>query len=118
MGKRAARKKRHERIRNNITGTPNKPRMCINRSLKNIEVQIIDDLAGDTLVAASTEDPAIRDSIEHGGNKEAAKLVGELVADRALNQGIETVVFDRAGYKFHGRVKEVAEAAREKGLEF
>ncbi|MFW5980648.1 MAG: 50S ribosomal protein L18 [Halanaerobiaceae bacterium] len=118
MDKKAARRKRHLRIRNKIIGTPDRPRMCVNRSLKNISVQIINDLAGHTLVSASTEDPAIRDSIEHGGNKEAARMVGELVAERALEKGIEEVVFDRAGYKFHGRVKEIAEAAREKGLKF
>ncbi|MFW6268615.1 MAG: 50S ribosomal protein L18 [Bacillota bacterium] len=118
MDKKAARKKRHYRIRNNIIGTPDKPRMCVNRSLKNMYVQIIDDLAGNTLVSASTEDPAIKDSIEHGGNKEAARIVGELVAERALEKGIKKVVFDRAGYKYHGRVKEVAEAARDKGLKF
>lgn len=118
MDKKAARKKRHYRIRNNIIGTPDKPRMCVNRSLKNMYVQIIDDLAGNTLVSASTEDSAIKDSIEHGGNKEAARIVGELVAERALEKGIKKVVFDRAGYKYHGRVKEVAEAARDKGLKF
>ena len=118
MDKRAARKRRHNRIRNKITGTPGKPRMCVNRSLKNMSVQIIDDLAGHTLVSASTQDPAIRDSIDHGGNTEAARMVGELVAERALEKGIEEVVFDRAGYNYHGRVQEVAEAAREKGLKF
>ena len=118
MNKRTARKRRHNRIRNKITGTPTKPRMNIYRSLKNIYVQLIDDLSGHTLVSASTMDPAIRDSIENSGNKEAAKLVGELVAERALEKDIETVVFDRGGYKYHGRVKEVAEAARDKGLKF
>ncbi|QTL99285.1 50S ribosomal protein L18 [Iocasia frigidifontis] len=118
MGKMTPRKKRHMRIRNNVLGTPEKPRMNIYRSSKNIYVQIIDDLSGHTLVAASSLDPAVKDSIEYGGNKEAAKLVGELAAERALEEGIKTVVFDRGGYKYHGRVKEVAEAAREKGLNF
>lgn len=118
MDKREARTRRHNRIRNKITGTPNKPRMNVYRSLKNIYVQLINDLSGHTLVSASTQDPAIRDSIENGGNKEAARMVGELVAERALEKGIETVVFDRGGYKYHGRVKEVAEAARDKGLKF
>ncbi|AZO96530.1 50S ribosomal protein L18 [Halocella sp. SP3-1] len=118
MGKMTPRKKRHKRIRNNVLGTPEKPRMNIYRSSKNIYVQIIDDLSGHTLVAASSLDPAVKDSIEYGGNKEAAKLVGELAAERALEEGIKTVVFDRGGYKYHGRVKEVAEAAREKGLNF
>lgn len=118
MGEMTPRKKRHKRIRNNVFGTPDKPRMNIYRSSKNIYVQIIDDLSGHTLVAASSLDPAVKDSIEYGGNKEAAKLVGELAAERALEEGIKTVVFDRGGYKYHGRVKEVAEAAREKGLNF
>lgn len=118
MDKREARERRHNRIRNKITGTPNKPRMNIYRSLKNIYVQLIDDLSGNTLASASTQDPAIRDSIENGGNKEAARMVGELIAERALEKDIEAIVFDRGGYKYHGRVKEVAEAARDKGLEF
>ncbi|MGM0436807.1 MAG: 50S ribosomal protein L18 [Bacillota bacterium] len=118
MTKRSARKKRHLRIRNKIQGTPNQPRMCVNRSLKNISVQIIDDLAGHTLVSASSLDPEIRDSIENGGNKEAAKKVGKLAAERALENDIEEVVFDRAGNKYHGRIKALAEAAREEGLKF
>ena len=118
MDKKSARKRRHDRIRNKITGTPKRPRMCVNRSLNNMYVQIINDLAGNTLVSASTQDSALKDSIEHGGNKEAARKVGELVAERALEKGIEKVVFDRAGYSYHGRVQEVAEAAREKGLKF
>ncbi|MDI3546782.1 MAG: large subunit ribosomal protein [Halanaerobiales bacterium] len=118
MDKRSARKRRHLRVRNKIIGTPERPRMSVYRSLKHIYVQIIDDLKGHTLVSASSLDPAIRDSIENGGNKSAARLVGELVAERALEKDIKTVVFDRGGYKYHGRVKEVAEAAREKGLKF
>ena len=118
MDKRMARKKRHQRIRNKIMGTPDRPRMSVYRSLKNIYVQIIDDLAGHTLVSASTQDPAIEEAIENGGNKEAARLVGELVAERALEKDIESVVFDKSGYKYHGRVKEIAEAARDKGLKF
>jgi len=118
MTKRSARKKRHLRIRNKIQGTPNQPRMCVNRSLKNISVQIIDDLAGHTLVSASSLDPEIRDSIENGGNKEAAEKVGKLAAERALENDIEEVVFDRAGNKYHGRIKALAEAAREEGLKF
>jgi len=118
MDKNIARKKRHFRIRNKITGTPERPRMNVYRSLKNIYVQIIDDLAGNTLVAASTKDKAIEDSIKNGGNKDAAKLVGELIAERALEKDIKKVVFDRGGFKYHGRIKELAEAAREKGLEF
>ncbi|MFW5984898.1 MAG: 50S ribosomal protein L18 [Halanaerobiaceae bacterium] len=116
MTRESARKKRHQRIRNKITGTPGKPRMSVSRSLNNIYVQIIDDLAGNTVAAASSEEPAIKEKISHGGNKEAASLVGELAAERALEKGIEEVVFDRSGYKYHGRVAKVAEAAREKGL--
>ncbi len=118
MGKREARIKRHQRLRNKIIGTPGKPRMNVSRSLKNIYVQIIDDLSGQTLVSASTLDLAVRDSIENGSNKDAAQLVGEVVADRALEKGIEAVVFDRGGFKYHGRIKALADAAREKGLKF
>jgi large subunit ribosomal protein L18 len=118
MDKKAARKRRHHRIRNKITGTPFRPRMVVNRSLKNMYVQIIDDLSGETLVSASTVDEQIKNELENCGNVEAAKKVGELVAERALEKDIKEVVFDRAGYKYHGRVKAVAEAAREKGLKF
>ena len=86
-------------------------------SLNNIYVQIIDDLSGHTLVSASTLEPAIRETLKYGGNKEAARKVGEILK-RALEKGIKDVVFDRGGYKYHGRVKEVAEALREKGLNF
>ena len=118
MDKRAARKRRHERIRNKITGTPERPRLCVNRSLKNISVQIIDDLSGNTLVSASTVEPAIQEKIEYGGNKEAARTVGKVLADRAVEKGIDKVVFDRSGYKYHGRIKELAESARDYGLKF
>ena len=118
MTRESARKKRHYRIRNKITGTPERPRMCVSRSLNNIYVQIIDDLAGETLVAASSEEVEVKEKIEHGGNKETADIVGQLAAERALEQGIETVVFDRSGYKYHGRVAAVADAAREAGLKF
>ncbi len=118
MDKRSARKRRHLRVRNKVIGTSERPRMNVHRSLSNIYVQIIDDLAGHTLVSASSLDPALSDSIENGGNKESAKMVGELVAERALEKGIDTVVFDRSGYKYHGRVKVLADAARAKGLNF
>ncbi|MFW5985940.1 MAG: 50S ribosomal protein L18 [Halanaerobiales bacterium] len=118
MVDKATRRVRHNRIRTRITGTPERPRMNVYRSLKNIYVQIIDDLAGHTLVSASTQDPAIKEEITNGGNKEAARKVGELVAERALENDITRVVFDRGGYKYHGRVRELAEAAREKGLNF
>ena len=108
-----ARLRRHKRVRKAISGTPACPRLCVFRSLKNIYAQIIDDVAGVTLVSAS--------SLElegNGGNKEAAKAVGELVAKKALEKGIENVVFDRGGYIYHGRVQELADGAREAGLKF
>ncbi|MFP4661216.1 MAG: 50S ribosomal protein L18 [Halanaerobiales bacterium] len=118
MDKRSKRKRRQLRVRNKVVGTPERPRVNVSRSLKNIYVQIIDDLSGHTLVSASTLEPAIKDTIDNGGNKDAAKKVGEVLAERALEKDIKDVVFDRAGYKYHGRVKEVAEALREKGLNF
>ena len=92
--------------------------MNVTRSLKHIYVQIIDDLSGETIASASTLDPALRDSIEVASNKDAAKMVGELAARRALEKGVDSVVFDRSGYKYHGRVKALADSAREEGLKF
>jgi len=112
------RKKRHLRVRKKVFGTPERPRLNVFRSNKHIYAQIIDDLKGHTLVSASTLDKELRDQIENGGNVEAAAKVGALVAKRALEKGITKVVFDRGGYKYHGRVKALAEAAREAGLEF
>ncbi|KPU26774.1 50S ribosomal protein L18 [Caloranaerobacter sp. TR13] len=112
------RKKRHFRVRNKIQGTPERPRLNVFRSAKHIYAQIIDDVAGNTLVAASTLDKEIKENVNYTGNKEAARLVGKLVAERALEKGIETVVFDRGGYLYHGRIKELAEGAREAGLKF
>ena len=109
---------RHARVRKQLTGTLEKPRLCVFRSLKNISVQIIDDVNGTTLVAASTLDKDIKVQAAYGGNKEAAKLVGEAVAKKALAKGIETVAFDRGGFLYHGRVKELADGAREAGLKF
>lgn len=110
--------KRHFRVRNKITGTTERPRLCVFRSNSNIYAQIIDDLKGNTLVAASSLDSAIKGKVANGSNKEAAKVVGKLVAERAIEKGIKTVVFDRGGYVYHGRVKELADGAREAGLEF
>jgi large subunit ribosomal protein L18 len=118
VGKSEARKKRHMRIRNKVVGTSDRPRMSVYRSLKHIYVQFIDDLSGNTLVSASTLDPAVRENIEVSSNKAAARLVGEVAAQRALEKGIDTVVFDRGGYKYHGRIKALADAARENGLKF
>ncbi|MBQ3389977.1 MAG: 50S ribosomal protein L18 [Firmicutes bacterium] len=114
----ARRLKRHQRVRNKVFGTPEKPRMCVFRSAKNISVQIIDDTKGHTLVAASSTDKDLKEQIPYGGNKEAAKVVGEAVAKKALAAGIETVSFDRGGFLYHGRVKELADGAREAGLKF
>ena len=94
------------------------PRLCVFRSNKNISAQIIDDVNGVTLASASTIDKELKESIKYGGNKEAAKAVGEAIAKRALEKGIETVCFDRGGFLYHGRVKELADGAREAGLKF
>ncbi len=109
---------RHARVRKNMSGTPERPRLCVYRSAKNIYAQVIDDTTGNTLAAASTLDKDIREKAPYGGNKEAAKFVGEEVAKRALAKGIETVSFDRGGFLYHGRVKELADGAREAGLKF
>jgi len=110
--------KRHERVRRELSGTPERPRLCVFRSNKNISAQIIDDVNQCTLVAASSLDKELKDIIENGGNKEAAKKVGEAIAKRALEKGIDTVSFDRGGFLYHGRVKELADGAREAGLKF
>lgn len=109
------RTRRHIRVRRKISGTADRPRLCVYRSNSNIYVQIIDDVAGNTLAQASTLDKEIK--TKHA-NKEAAKEVGELIAKRAADKKIDTVVFDRGGYIYHGIVKELAEAAREGGLKF
>lgn len=113
-----ARLRKHIRVRKKVKGTPERPRLNVFRSLKQIYAQVIDDTTGTTLVAASTLDEALKGKVENGGNKGAAKEVGKLVAQKALDKGIKQVVFDRGGYIFHGRVKELADAAREAGLEF
>lgn len=110
-----ARLKRHKRVRGKISGTPECPRLDVFRSSNHIYAQIIDDVTGTTLVAASSVE---KDFSGNGGNKEAARKIGELVAKRAKEKGIENVVFDRGGYLYHGRVAEVAEGAREGGLKF
>jgi large subunit ribosomal protein L18 len=113
--KNAKRKVRQTRVRKKITGTPERPRLNVYRSNKNIYAQIIDDVNGKTLASASTLEKEFEGN---GGNKEAAKLVGKAIAERALKAGVDNVVFDRAGYIYHGRVKELSEAAREAGLKF
>lgn len=106
---------RHKRVRSKISGTAQRPRMCVYRSLNNIYVQIIDDTAGKTLVSSSSVEPAFG---KEGGNKESAKKVGELAAKRAIEKGITEVVFDRGGYIYHGRIIALADGAREAGLKF
>jgi len=110
--------RKHIRLRKKIKGTPERPRLNVFRSLNHIYAQIIDDTKGNTLVAASTLDVSLKGKLKSGGNKEAAKEVGRLIAQKAAEKGIKSVVFDRGGYIYHGRVKELADAAREAGLEF
>ena len=112
------RKVRHVRVRKKVLGTPERPRLSIYKSLGNMYAQIIDDATGSTLASASTLDKDLKEKVGYTGNKAAAKLVGEMVAKRALDKGIDKVVFDRGGYIYHGRVKELAEGAREAGLQF
>ncbi len=112
------RKKRHLRVRKKVSGTTQRPRLNVFRSSKNVYAQIIDDSNGTTLVAASSLDKQILDAIQYSGNKEAAKLVGKLIGERAIEKGINEVVFDRGGYIYHGRIKELSEGAREAGLKF
>lgn len=109
---------RHERVRKDLFGTPERPRLCVYRSNANIFAQVVDDVNGKTLVAASSLEKEIKAQAPYGGNKEASKIVGEVVAKRALEKGINTVCFDRGGYLYHGRVKELADGARAAGLNF
>ena len=115
---REARLHRHRRVRAKISGTAERPRLNVFRSLGQIYVQVIDDVAGHTLVSASTIDRELRGQVEAKNKTEAAKMVGALVAQRAQAVGIKQVVFDRGGYRYHGRVKALADGAREAGLEF
>jgi large subunit ribosomal protein L18 len=112
---RAQRAKRHKRVRAKVSGTPEKPRLCVFRSLNNIYAQIIDDVNGVTLVSASSVEKGFKNL---GSNCEAAKTIGKTIAERALAKGIENVVFDRGGYVYHGRIQSLAEGAREGGLKF
>ncbi len=113
-----ARERRHERIRKKVAGTPERPRLSVYRSLDHIYAQIIDDSNERTIVSASSLDKEFKDKKSHKGNVVTAKQIGGLIAKRALEKGIKKVVFDRSGYLYHGRVKALAEAAREAGLEF
>ena len=114
------RKRRHARVRRKVTGTAERPRLAVHRSLRHISVQVVDDVSGRTLAAASTVDPSLRDALGAGGggNVAAAVAVGKLVASRAKAAGVTAVVFDRGGFAYHGRVAALADAAREEGLEF
>ena len=113
--RKAERIRRHKRVRNKVNGTAERPRLCVFRSNSNLYVQIIDDTVGNTLVSASTLDKEIK---EKHANKEAAKQLGELIAKRAAEKKIKAVVFDRGGYVYHGVIKQLADSAREAGLEF
>ena len=116
---RAAKRQRvHDRVRMSVSGTPERPRLCVYRSLDHIYAQVIDDRAGRTLVSASSADKDTKKALKGGGNVAAAKVVGKNIADRAKAAGVSKVVFDRGGYKYHGRVKALADAAREAGLQF
>ncbi len=112
------RRRVHMRIRKRVSGTAERPRLAVFRSLANVYAQLIDDVKGTTLVAASTLETDLRKDLAHGGNKAAGRVVGKAIAERAKDKGITSVVFDRAGFRYHGVVKELADAAREAGLKF
>jgi len=112
------RQRRRHHVRKRLQGTPDRPRLCVHRSLKHIGCQLIDDTTARTLVSASTRDRDLRDQISYGGNQEAAKIVGRVIAEKALKAGIKEVRFDRGHCKYHGRVAALADAAREAGLVF
>ncbi len=114
----AAREKRHYRLRNHISGTAERPRLAVFRSNMHIYAQVIDDTVGNTICSASTMEADVKAKLEHTNDVEAAKVVGETVAKKALEKGINTVVFDRGGYVYHGKIQALADAAREAGLQF
>jgi large subunit ribosomal protein L18 len=116
--KKLARSKRKKRVRSRLTGTSDRPRLNVFRSLKHIYAQAIEDATGKTLASASTMSPELKGNLHYSGNVEAAKKVGELIAKKCLEKGIQKVVFDRSGYLYHGRVKALADAARASGLIF
>lgn len=118
VNKKQQTQKRHQRVRVKIQGTSDCPRLAVYRSLKHIYAQIIDDTKGVTLAASSTKSKELAEKLAHGGNIEAAKIVGEDIAKKAIKAGINDVVFDRGGFLFHGRVQALADAAREAGLNF
>jgi large subunit ribosomal protein L18 len=114
----AHRRQIHRRVRVKVTGSTERPRLCVHRSIRHIRAQVVDDHTGRTLASASSLDEGVKKEIKGGGNVAAAKIVGRTVAERAKEAGIGKVVFDRGGYKFHGRVRALADAAREAGLQF
>jgi large subunit ribosomal protein L18 len=116
LGKQRAR--RRFRVRKRLKGTPQRPRLCVSRSLRNISAQIVDDVTGKTLASASTLDKLLPSAVTYGGNKSAAEAVGKAIADRASDAGVKQVRFDRGACKYHGRVAALADAARAAGLEF
>ncbi len=118
IDKNTVRQRRHARVRKFVSGTPERPRMCVYRSLNNIYVQLIDDVNGVTLTSASTLEKSVKEAVVGKTKTEAAKIVGQTVAERAKEKGIETVVFDRGGYLYTGRVQSIADGAREAGLQF
>ena len=118
LSREAHRRRIHVRMRKRISGTPERPRLCVHRSTRHIRAQVVDDASGRTIVSASSLDKEVRAQIKGGGNIAASKVVGKMVAERARAKGVEKVVFDRGGYQYHGRVQALAEAAREAGLNF
>ncbi len=118
MKRLSGRERRHKRTKKKIFGTPERPRMVVYRSLKNIYAQLIDDLNQKTIMSASTNTPSVKKGVGYGGNVKAASSLGEFFANRALEKGIEKVAFDRSGYLYQGRVKALAEAAKKGGLSF
>jgi large subunit ribosomal protein L18 len=118
LSREAHRRRIHVRMRKTLAGTPERPRLCVHRSSRHIRAQVIDDQTGRTIVSASSLDAEVKALIKGGGNVAASKVVGKIVAERAQAKGVDKVVFDRGGYQYHGRVRAVAEAAREAGLKF
>jgi len=118
VNRRIARERRHIRVRNKVEGTQERPRLCVFRSLQHIYAQIIDDESGNTLVSAGTLDPDLKGALSEKNKSQCAEMVGSLVAERAVIKGVKKVVFDRGGYRYQGRVKVLADAARKAGLEF
>jgi large subunit ribosomal protein L18 len=118
LSRQAHRRRIHVRMRKTLAGTTERPRLCVHRSTKHIRAQVVDDQTGRTIVSASSLDGEVKSAIKGGGNIAASKVVGKVVAERAIAKGVEKVVFDRGGYQYHGRVQALADAAREAGLKF